>query len=290
MSAGWFLCHSLCLAVHCCFGIIWLGDSQCSRACRELLHKLCMAAARSALPVPHGVTSHLRCGDTHCHHACAPVLSAQREEGPRRLLTRLGDEQICPCFAVLAQSQQGGKPPNHVGQPIGAQAGTKPKSRVRGSQFCWGRQEAFMWGTILPFMFIKLCTGFPKMCSSLSPWISCLLFQLCCQQYFLRLTWLWHWGRVNYQTDMSTTASLTGTCCKATEFVFRDRGKLPHCRSGPPVLDTREHCFHVSNLTAYQAPLSKPCCLRPGCNLGTERQSGTTWFSSNPYCCPAPSS
>lgn len=144
MSAGWFLCHSLCLAVHCCFGIIWLGDSQCSRACRELLHKLCMAAARSALPVPHGVTSHLRCGDTHCHHACAPVLSTQREEGPRRLLTRLGDEQICPCFAVLAQSQQGGKPPNHVGQPIGAQAGTKPKSRVRGSQFCWGRQEAFM--------------------------------------------------------------------------------------------------------------------------------------------------
>lgn len=133
MSAGWFLCHWLCVAVRCCLGMTWLGDSQHSGARRELRHKPRTAAARSALPVPHPVTSHLKPGDTHCHHACAPVLSTERGEGSRRLLTRLGDEQICPCFAVLIQSQQGGKPPNHVGQPVGAQAGTKPKSSERQS-------------------------------------------------------------------------------------------------------------------------------------------------------------
>lgn len=129
MSAGWFLCHSLCMAVHCCFGVTWLGDSQHSGARRELLHKLCMAAARSALLVPHGVISHLKRGDNHCHHACSPVLSTERGDGLCRLLKRLVMSR--PVSAVLIQSQQRGKPPNHVGQPLGAQAGTKPKSSER---------------------------------------------------------------------------------------------------------------------------------------------------------------
>lgn len=62
---------------------------------------------------------------------------------------------------------------------------------------------------------------------------------------------------------MSPTASPAGTCYKATEFVFMEGGKLPHCQSGAPRLDTGERCwFHVSNVNAYQAPLSEPCCLR----------------------------
>lgn len=56
---------------------------------------------------------------------------------------------------------------------------------------------------------------------------------------------------------MSPTASPAGTCYKATEFVFMEGGKLPHCQSGAPRLDTGERCwFHVSNVSAYQAPLS----------------------------------
>lgn len=62
---------------------------------------------------------------------------------------------------------------------------------------------------------------------------------------------------------MSPTASPAGTCHKAAEFVFMEGGKLPHCQSGAPRLDTGECCwFHVSNVSAYQAPLSEPCCLR----------------------------
>lgn len=132
MSAGWFLCHSLRMAVHCCFGVIRLGDSQHSGARRELLHKLCMAAACSALLVPHGVISHLKRGDSHCHCACSPVLSTERGEGLCRLLTRLVmSRPVSVCCTNT--NQQGGKPPNHVGQPVDAQAGTKPKSNERQS-------------------------------------------------------------------------------------------------------------------------------------------------------------
>lgn len=73
------------LAVHGSVGVTQLSDSQHSGARGELLHKPCVAAARSALP-------------------------------------RQGQNQRL----------------------------------VRGSQFCWGRQEVFMWGIILAFILIKL--------------------------------------------------------------------------------------------------------------------------------------
>lgn len=67
MSPTQLLCHWLCKAGHCCFGVTGLGDRQRSRA-----HKASMAAA------PHGVTSHLQRGDTPCH---LPVPPAQHTQG-----------------------------------------------------------------------------------------------------------------------------------------------------------------------------------------------------------------
>lgn len=131
MSAGWFLCHSLCMAVHGCTGVTRLGDSQRSRARRELLHKPCVAAARSALPVPHPATSHLERGDA----VTAPVPHCPAQTGDRGPVGCWQDLVMgeLSLFAVLTQSQQGGKPPNSVGQPVGSQAGTKPKSSERES-------------------------------------------------------------------------------------------------------------------------------------------------------------
>lgn len=38
--------------------------------------------------------------------------------------------------------------------------------------------------------------------------------------------------------------------------------ELSHWHSGAPGTGTGERWLHVSNMTAYQAPLSNPCCLR----------------------------
>lgn len=122
------------LAVHGSALLLWSYTAwwqPAQQGPQGALHKPCVAAACSALPPAHRVTSPLERGDTHSHHACTPVLSTDRGEEPTRLLTRLSDD--LSLFAILTQSQQGGKPPNHVGQPAGAQAGTKPKSIERES-------------------------------------------------------------------------------------------------------------------------------------------------------------